>query len=143
MGEIVGAEAAEHLRSQSLALYLRGREIAEPKGIIIADTKFEFGTDVDGTVRVMDEVLTPDSSRFWPADAYAPGRGQPSLDKQPLRDWLETLTARGAWNKAYPAPDLPPDVVQATSERYQDAFRRLTGMTLDEFPLSGEGEVPS
>jgi phosphoribosylaminoimidazole-succinocarboxamide synthase len=138
MREIVGADAAEHLRSQSLALYTRGREIAEPRGIIIADTKFEFGTDDDGTVRVMDEILTPDSSRFWPADSYAPGRGQPSLDKQPLRDWLETLTARGEWNKAYPAPDLPPEVVQATSERYQDAFRRLTGMTLDEFPLSGE-----
>ena len=138
MEEIVGADAAGHLRAQSVALYLRGRGMAEPRGIIIADTKFEFGTDDDGTIRVMDEILTPDSSRFWPADSYAVGRSQPSLDKQPLRDWLETLVGRGEWNKAYPAPDLPPDVVTATSERYQDAFRRLTGMTLDEFPLTGE-----
>jgi phosphoribosylaminoimidazole-succinocarboxamide synthase len=85
----------------------------------------------------MDEMMTPDSSRFWPADAYQAGRGQPSLDKQPLRDWLETLTGRGEWNKAYPAPDLPPEVVEATSARYQDAFRRLTGMELDDFPLDG------
>ncbi|HEX8905031.1 MAG TPA: phosphoribosylaminoimidazolesuccinocarboxamide synthase, partial [Longimicrobiaceae bacterium] len=106
--------------------------------IIIADTKFEFGRDTDGTIRVMDEVLTPDSSRFWPGESYAPGRGQPSLDKQPLRDWLEELVARGEWNKAYPAPDLPQEVIEATSRRYQDAFRRLTGMTLDEFPLGGE-----
>lgn len=138
MAEIVGTDAADHLRAQSVALYLRGHETAAPRGILIADTKLEFGTDDDGTIRVMDEILTPDSSRFWPADSYEVGRSQPSLDKQPLRDWLETLTSRGEWNKAYPAPDLPPEVVQATSERYQDAFRRLTGMTLDEFPLTGE-----
>jgi phosphoribosylaminoimidazole-succinocarboxamide synthase len=84
-------------------------------------------------------VLTPDSSRFWPAESYAPGRGQPSLDKQPLRDWLEALTARGEWNKAYPAPHLPPEVVDATSRRYQDALRRLTGCALDDFPLRGGG----
>ena len=135
MEEIVGAAAAAALRDASLALYLRGREVAETKGIIIADTKFEFGADDDGTIRVMDEMLTPDSSRFWPAESYAPGRGQPSLDKQPLRDWLEERTARGEWDKAYPAPDLPDDVVRATSERYQDAFRRLTGIELDDFDL--------
>ncbi|HET7231725.1 MAG TPA: phosphoribosylaminoimidazolesuccinocarboxamide synthase [Longimicrobium sp.] len=137
MAEIVGAEVAGQLRAHSLALYARGREVAAERGIIIADTKFEFGRDEGGAIRVMDEVLTPDSSRFWPAERYAPGRGQPSLDKQPLRDWLEQLVARGEWNKAYPAPELPPEVIEATSARYQDAFRRLTGMTLDEFPIHG------
>jgi phosphoribosylaminoimidazole-succinocarboxamide synthase len=136
MRQIVGAEAADALRAHSLALYGRGREVAGEKGIIIADTKFEFGTDADGTIRVMDEMMTPDSSRFWPAESYAPGRGQPSLDKQPLRDWLEERVARGEWNKAYPAPRLPPGVVDATSARYQDAFRRLTGMEPDSFPLA-------
>jgi phosphoribosylaminoimidazole-succinocarboxamide synthase len=138
MEEVLGAEVAAELRSKSLMLYGRGLELAARAGIVIADTKFEFGRDDDGTVRVMDEVLTPDSSRFWPAESYAPGRGQPSLDKQPLRDWLEALVARGAWDRAYPAPHLPPEVVDATSRRYQDALRRLTGMTLDEFPLGGE-----
>jgi phosphoribosylaminoimidazole-succinocarboxamide synthase len=137
MAEIVGAESAERLRDASLALYARGRDVAAEAGIIVADTKFEFGTDDDGTIRVMDEVLTPDSSRFWPADAYAPGRGQPSLDKQPLRDWLEGLCARGAWAKRPPGPPLPPEVVDETSRRYQDAFRRITGMALDDFPLRG------
>jgi phosphoribosylaminoimidazole-succinocarboxamide synthase len=139
MQEIVGGEAAERLRDASMALYDRGRETAASAGIIIADTKFEFGRDADGTIRVMDEMLTPDSSRFWPADRYQPGRGQPSLDKQPLRDWLEELTARGAWNKAPPGPALPPEVVDETSRRYQDAFRRLTGMALDDFPLRDPG----
>jgi phosphoribosylaminoimidazole-succinocarboxamide synthase len=138
MSEIVGAEVAGALRTHALALYGRGRDLAAGAGIIIADTKFEFGRDDRGTIRVMDEVLTPDSSRFWPADSYQPGRGQPSLDKQPLRDWLEERVSRGEWNKAYPAPDLPQSVIDATSARYQDAFRRLTGMTLDEFPLRGE-----
>ncbi|HEX6751698.1 MAG TPA: phosphoribosylaminoimidazolesuccinocarboxamide synthase [Longimicrobium sp.] len=140
MEEILGAEVAGRLREHSLALYGRGRSVAAGAGIIIADTKFEFGRDGDGTIRVMDEVMTPDSSRFWPGESYAPGRGQPSLDKQPLRDWLEERVGRGEWNKAYPAPDLPPAVVEATSARYQDAFRRLTGMTLDEFPLGGGEE---
>jgi phosphoribosylaminoimidazole-succinocarboxamide synthase len=139
MEEITGAEVAGRLRTHALALYGRGRDVAARAGIIIADTKFEFGQDDDATIRVMDEVLTPDSSRFWPADRYAAGRGQPSLDKQPLRDWLEELVARGEWNKAYPAPHLPPEVVEETSARYQDAFRRLTGMTLDEFPLTTGG----
>jgi phosphoribosylaminoimidazole-succinocarboxamide synthase len=135
MEEIVGPETAAGLREASLALYARGCAVAAEAGIIIADTKFEFGRDEGGTVRVMDEVLTPDSSRFWPADRYAPGRGQPSLDKQPLRDWLEELTGRGAWDKQPPGPTLPPEVVDETSRRYQDAFRRITGMTLDAFPL--------
>jgi phosphoribosylaminoimidazole-succinocarboxamide synthase len=142
MREIVGDDAAERLRAHSLALYARGRDVAAEVGIIIADTKFEFGAEEDGTIRVMDEMLTPDSSRFWPADTYEPGRGQPSLDKQPLRDYLEGLTERGAWNKAYPAPELPDEVVAATSARYQDAFRRLTGMELDAFPLDAEGGDP-
>lgn len=141
MREIVGADAAERLREASQALYERGRAVAAERGIIIADTKFEFGRDVDGTIRVMDEILTPDSSRFWPADAYEPGRGQPSLDKQPLRDWLEELSAAGRWNKQAPGPQLPPEVVEETSRRYQDAFRRLTGTTLDDFPR-GTPEAP-
>jgi phosphoribosylaminoimidazole-succinocarboxamide synthase len=135
MAEVVGADAAEQLREASLTLYGRGREVAARAGIILADTKFEFGRDEEGVIRVMDEMLTPDSSRFWPADRYAPGRGQPSMDKQPLRDWLETLTARGAWDKRAPGPPLPAEVVDETSLRYQDAFRRITGMTLDDFPL--------
>ncbi|MBB4635504.1 phosphoribosylaminoimidazole-succinocarboxamide synthase [Longimicrobium terrae] len=136
MAEIVGAEQADRLREASLALYARGRDVAAEAGIIIADTKFEFGTDTDGSIRVMDEVLTPDSSRFWPADRYEPGRGQPSLDKQPLRDWLEELERAGAWNKSPPGPALPPEVVAETSRRYQDAFRRITGVALDDFPLT-------
>jgi phosphoribosylaminoimidazole-succinocarboxamide synthase len=139
MEEIVGPQTAAGLREASLALYARGCAVAAEAGIIIADTKFEFGRDDGGTVRVMDEVLTPDSSRFWPADRYAPGRGQPSLDKQPLRDWLEDLTGRGEWDKQPPGPALPPEVVDETSRRYQDAFRRITGMTLDAFPLDRPG----
>jgi phosphoribosylaminoimidazole-succinocarboxamide synthase len=139
MREIVGGEAADRLREASMAVYERGREIAAKADIIIADTKFEFGRDTDGTIRLMDEVMTPDSSRFWPREAYAPGRGQPSLDKQPLRDWLEELCAAGRWDKTPPGPELPPEVVEETSRRYQDAFRRLTGMTLDEFDLRDPG----
>ncbi len=135
MCEIVGADAAERLRAASLALYRRGSELAEPAGILLADTKFEFGRDADGTIRVMDEMMTPDSSRFWPADAYAPGRGQPSLDKQPLRDWLEGLATRGEWDREAPGPALPPEVVEETSRRYRDAFRRIAGVELDDFPL--------
>jgi len=138
MQQIVGAEAADALRRASLALYARGRDLAGERGIIVADTKFEFGRDADGTIRLMDEVLTPDSSRFWPAADYALGRAQPSLDKQPLRDWLDALAARGAWDKQPPAPDLPDWVVEETSRRYQDAFQRLTGTSLDDFPLTPE-----
>ncbi|HEX7243428.1 MAG TPA: phosphoribosylaminoimidazolesuccinocarboxamide synthase [Longimicrobiaceae bacterium] len=138
MAEVVGAETAERLREASFAVYRRGLEIAAPAGIILADTKFEFGRDADGEIRLIDEVLTPDSSRFWPADRYAPGRGQPSFDKQPLRDYLEGLAAEGRWDKQAPGPDLPPAVVEETSRRYQDAFRRLTGHDLDDFPLDAE-----
>ncbi|HEX2092710.1 MAG TPA: phosphoribosylaminoimidazolesuccinocarboxamide synthase [Longimicrobiaceae bacterium] len=138
MREIVGADAAERLREASLVLYRRGLEIAAGAGIIIADTKFEFGRDAEGEIRLIDEVLTPDSSRFWPAERYAPGRGQPSFDKQPLRDYLQALADRGEWDMRPPGPDLPPEVVEETSRRYQDAFRRLTGHTLDEHPLGAE-----
>jgi phosphoribosylaminoimidazole-succinocarboxamide synthase len=133
MREEIGDELATKLRDTSLAIYQRGREIAEKVGIILADTKFEFGRLPDGTTLLIDEVLTPDSSRFWPGDSYAPGRGQPSLDKQPVRDHLEQLVQNGEWNREPPPPDLPPDVVRTTSERYLDAFQRLTGMPLDQF----------
>jgi phosphoribosylaminoimidazole-succinocarboxamide synthase len=133
MQALVGAELAGELRRRSLAVYERGRELGERAGIIVADTKFEFGRLPDGTIILIDEVLTPDSSRFWPRDSYATGRGQPSLDKQPVRDYLEDLVQQGRWNKEPPAPLLPPEVVEATSHRYRDAFRRLTGAGLDDF----------
>lgn len=139
MSELVGAELAERLRSVSLAVYERGRAVAEQAGMIVADTKFEFGHDASGELLLIDEVLTPDSSRFWPAETYATGRGQPSLDKQPVRDYLDALTTSGAWNKAPPAPDLPESVVRETSERYQALFRRLTGRTLEDVLESGTG----
>ncbi|MGD0538396.1 MAG: phosphoribosylaminoimidazolesuccinocarboxamide synthase [Verrucomicrobiota bacterium] len=122
---IVGPEVAARVRDASLALYTAARDYARQRGIIIADTKFEFGTCND-LVILIDEVLTPDSSRFWPADAYQPGRGQPSFDKQFVRDYLETLD----WNKTPPAPALPADVVARTTEKYLDAHRRLTGKSL-------------
>jgi phosphoribosylaminoimidazole-succinocarboxamide synthase len=140
----LGTELAEELRRRSLAIYERGREIAVARGIIVADTKFEFGVQEDGTLLLIDEVLTPDSSRFWPQAGYAPGRAQPSFDKQPVRDYLEELAGRGLWNKQPPAPDLPPEVVQATSARYHDLFLRLTGLSLEEWEagLSGtRGEI--
>jgi len=126
----VGRVMAERLRTASLALYQAGREHAAGRGIIIADTKFEFGTTHDGTLLVIDEILTPDSSRFWPADRYTPGRGQPSFDKQPLRDYLADIKRRGDWNGEAPPPALPDDVVHATSARYIDAYRRITGLEL-------------
>ncbi|HEV8304385.1 MAG TPA: phosphoribosylaminoimidazolesuccinocarboxamide synthase [Gemmatimonadales bacterium] len=126
----LGRAPAERLRRASLDLYEAGRAYAAERGIIIADTKFEFGTAGDGTLLVIDEILTPDSSRFWPADRYQPGRGQPSFDKQPLRDYLAELKRRGAWNGDPPPPPLPAEVVAATSERYRDAYRRLTGEEL-------------
>jgi phosphoribosylaminoimidazole-succinocarboxamide synthase len=138
MAQIIGGEAADHLRQASFDLYGHGRSVAERRGIIIADTKFEFGQDEAGEIRVIDEMMTPDSSRFWPAESYEEGRGQPSLDKQPLRDYLESLTEQGRWNKQAPGPDLPDEVVAATAERYQTAFVRLTGMSLDQFPLRKE-----
>ncbi len=121
--EIVGADLVAKLRDLTIAIYERGVAFAASKGIIIADTKFEFGVAADGTLTLIDEVLTPDSSRFWPADAYVPGRAQPSFDKQFVRDHLEAI----GWNKQAPAPGLPDDVVARTREKYLEAFRRLTG----------------
>jgi phosphoribosylaminoimidazole-succinocarboxamide synthase len=111
-------------------VYARGRDLAASRGIIIADTKFEFGRDAAGTIRLIDEVLTPDSSRFWPAEGYAPGRSQPSFDKQPLRDYLDGERRAGRWNGEAPPPPLPAAVVDATSRRYLDAFERITGAPL-------------
>ena len=126
----LGTEAATALESLSRLVYARGRDLAASRGIIIADTKFEFGRDAAGTIRLIDEVLTPDSSRFWPADGYAPGRPQPSFDKQPLRDYLDAERRAGRWNGEAPPPPLPDEVVDATSRRYLDAFRRITGASL-------------
>ena len=131
MKQEVGETLANELRDRSLAVYARGRDIAQRAGIILADTKFEFGHLPDGTLILIDEVLTPDSSRFWPGDTYAKGRGQPSLDKQPVRDYLETLVQRGEWNKEPPPPDLPAEVVETTSRRYLDVYKRLTGRALE------------
>ena len=127
----LGRAAAERLRTASLGLYEAGRAYAAERGIIIADTKFEFGTTASGELLVIDEILTPDSSRFWPADRYQPGCGQPSFDKQPLRDYLADLKKRGQWNGEAPPPSLPPEVVNATSARYRDAYRRITGNELE------------
>jgi len=126
----LGSALASELRDRSLAIYEEGRRIADERGIIIADTKFEFGHDEEGRLLLIDEVMTPDSSRFWPRETYEPGRAQPSLDKQPVRDYLEGLVAAGQWNKQAPAPDLPEEVVAATSARYLELYRRLTGEEL-------------
>lgn len=134
MAALIGPDAAAELRRLSLLVYDRGRAIAAERGIIIADTKFEFGRDTEGRVTLIDEVLTPDSSRFWPADRYAPGRSQPSFDKQPLRDYLDAERRAGRWNGEAPPPPLPDEVVQATSVRYLDAYRRITGHTLTTEP---------
>ncbi len=128
--QTLGRSLADRLRQASLALYEAGRAYAAERGIIIADTKFEFGTLADGTLLVIDEILTPDSSRFWPADRYQPGKGQPSFDKQPLRDYLADLKKQGQWNGDPPPPPLPAEVVAATSSRYLDAYRRITGKEL-------------
>ena len=127
----LGADMATRLRDASLALYEAGRRYAAERGIIIADTKFEFGIAADGTLLVIDEILTPDSSRFWPADQYAPGRGQPSFDKQPLRDYLAGLKKAGTWDGNAPPPPLSTEIVAATSARYRDAYRRVVGQELD------------
>ena len=126
----LGARDAEALASASQAIYARGRDLAMTRGIIIADTKFEFGRDRDGAILLIDEVLTPDSSRFWAADAYEPGHPQPSFDKQPLRDYLDAERRAGRWNGETPPPALPGSVVEATSRRYLDVFQRLTGAPL-------------
>ena len=126
----VGRETAATLERLARAVYEFGRAITEPRGIIVADTKFEFGWR-DGRLLLIDEVLTPDSSRFWPAAGYTPGRGQPSFDKQPLRDWLDVERHAGRWNGDAPAPALPDEVIRATSVRYRDAFTRITGTPMD------------
>ena len=128
--EGLGPVLAERLRDASLALYTAAREPAAKRGIIIADTKFEFGQDDEGRLLLIDELLTPDSSRFWPADQYRPGRGQPSFDKQPLRDYLSGVKRAGQWDGNAPPPPLPHEIVQATSVRYQDAYLRITGEPL-------------
>lgn len=127
--ELVGPEIATPARDVCLALYEQGAAWARERGIIIADTKFELGL-IDGTLVLCDEVLTPDSSRFWPADVYEPGGTPPSFDKQPVRDYLDGLD----WNKQYPPPPLPAEVVEATSLRYIDAYERVTGRTFAEWP---------
>jgi phosphoribosylaminoimidazole-succinocarboxamide synthase len=127
MESIVGAELAHRLRDLTLTLYEQAAAYARERGVIIADTKFEFGLDEDGGIVWMDEALTPDSSRFWPAESYQPGAGQPSFDKQYVRDWLE----RSGWTKEPPAPELPEDVVQGTVNRYREVYRILTGSELE------------
>jgi phosphoribosylaminoimidazole-succinocarboxamide synthase len=132
MADALGRALATRLRDASFAVYRAGRDHAAGRGIIIADTKFEFGTTADGALLLIDELMTPDSSRFWPVDRYAPGRPQPSFDKQPLRDYLADVKAAGGWNGEAPPPPLPPEVVEATSRRYLEAFRLLTGRNLDD-----------
>ena len=119
---MIGEDLAQQVRDASIALYNAAVEYAASRGIIIADTKFEFGVDADGTLILMDEVLTPDSSRFWPADSYQVGSNPPSFDKQFVRDWLEN----SGWNKQPPAPVIPADVVQKTADKYREALQRLT-----------------
>ena len=124
MAELCGRETAEKMRDVTLRIYSRARDIADAKGIIIADTKFEYGI-YDGEMIIIDECMTPDSSRFWPKDLYRPGGAQPSFDKQFLRDYLETLD----WNKTAPAPTLPDEIVSKTGEKYLEALKRLAGMS--------------
>ncbi|MDX1567114.1 MAG: phosphoribosylaminoimidazolesuccinocarboxamide synthase [Longimicrobiales bacterium] len=130
--ERLGPELAGELRERSLRLYTEGAAMAAGKGVLLADTKFEFGRLSDGRVLLIDEVMTPDSSRYWPEEDYAEGGSQPSLDKQPIRDWLDALED---WDKSPPPPDLTPEVVRAASERYRKIFHRLTGSELEEWPL--------
>lgn len=127
--ELIGRDLAEEVRRISLAAYKRGAELAAERGIIIADTKFELGV-IDGQLALCDEVLTPDSSRFWPADEWQPGSTPPSFDKQPLRDWLEGT----GWNKTPPPPALPAEIVTATRNRYVQAYERLTGLRFADWP---------
>ena len=128
MAEIVGPELAAKVREISLRLYSEAAAFALQRGIIIADTKFEFGLDAQGTLTLMDEILTPDSSRFWPVEGYQEGSNPPSYDKQFVRDWLERATVRGQpWNKTAPAPKLDAEVIQRTAAKYQEAKQRLLG----------------
>ena len=127
---LIGRDLAERVASIAIALYRRGAEIAEPAGVILADTKFEFGTDpATGELILIDEVLTPDSSRFWDATDYQPGRAQASFDKQYVRDWLETLD----WDKTPPGPELPAEIVAGTRARYVEAFERITGASFERY----------
>jgi len=130
MREVLGADVTAELERLTRVVYTKGRDVALQHGIIIADTKFEFGRAKEGEIILIDEVMTPDSSRFWPADGYRPGQPQPSFDKQPLRDWLDVERHAGRWNGEAPPPKLPTEVVDATSKRYLEAYRRLTGDTL-------------
>ncbi|MDZ7780143.1 MAG: phosphoribosylaminoimidazolesuccinocarboxamide synthase [Gemmatimonadota bacterium] len=132
MCDLIGSEPATHLRDLSLRIYEHGHEVAGARGILLADTKLEFGRDPWGRVLLIDEVLTPDSSRFWPSEHYEVGRGQPSLDKQPIRDWLDALPD---WDKTPPPPDLPEEVVTAASNRYLEVFERLVGVPLSEYRI--------
>jgi phosphoribosylaminoimidazole-succinocarboxamide synthase len=134
MAAELGESLTRRLHDTSIELYEAARERARHNGIIIADTKFEFGRSPSGEVILIDELLTPDSSRFWPADQYEPGRSQPSFDKQPLRDYLDGLRRSGAWNGEAPPPTLPAEIVSATSKRYRDAYLMLTGKPLREMP---------
>jgi phosphoribosylaminoimidazole-succinocarboxamide synthase len=134
--ERLGEEIAYTLESMARAVYTLGEKISRDQGIIIADTKFEFGRDGDGRIILIDEVMTPDSSRFWAVDVYRPGRPQPSFDKQPLRDYLDVERHAGRWNGNAPPPPLPASVVDATSKRYLEAYRRVTGAELD---IAGAG----
>jgi phosphoribosylaminoimidazole-succinocarboxamide synthase len=130
MADLVGGEMAEMVRDVALRLYRRGAQIAEEAGILLADTKFELGTAVDnGELMLIDEILTPDSSRFWDASDYEPGRAQASFDKQFVRDWLETQS----WGKTYPGPELPAEIVAGTRKRYVEAFERITGASFDRY----------
>ena len=125
--ELLGQDMAEQVRDVSLKLYSTARDYAAEHGIIIADTKFEFGLDAEGSLTLIDEALTPDSSRFWPMETYAPGSSPESYDKQYIRDWLETQD----WNKKAPAPDVPEDIVKRTTEKYLEAYEKLTGKLLE------------
>ena len=130
MARRIGSDLARELRDRSLSLYAEGSDYAAERGIILADTKFEFGRTVEGDVLLIDEVLTPDSSRFWDAVEWTPGGPQPSFDKQPVRDFLETERRAGRWNGEPPLPPLPDAAVEATTERYREAYRRITGHPL-------------
>ena len=137
--KVVGADLLARLKSLTLELYAHGVAHAESKGIILADTKFEFGLTDDGELYLIDEMMTPDSSRYWPKDTYSPGGAQPSFDKQFVRDYLESIR----WNKQPPVPSLPDEVIQGTRRKYLDAFRRLTGRELDSSPLAkATGDTP-